>query len=295
MIYFKTNPDIKIFVEIYNNNLPVQHFHDFIKKDFSNIKKYRFGPIEIWSLMNPNDYLFNLYGKNIFKYIKIQDSDILVRDPKTLYDCKYNYWSSYTSDYWKKKQIERLKILTDIFDKYKIPYWIDGGTLLGAIRNGNLCLFDDDVDIAFFNHNKPIINKIINNYNFKYSNFLPFIVRNATIFKYERNDSDIQKIYIGNRNIRNWDRNLNASYALNTLYSIDTLYYYLHNNSIYISDSYQLKDTCREGQQRKFIAGVNKTIFDNLDTIKLGDYYFNCPKNPEQYVESIQRYGKKSS
>lgn len=41
-----------------------------------------------------------------------------------------------------------LKTITDILDSKKIIYWIDGGTILGAIRHGCLIPWDDDVDIC---------------------------------------------------------------------------------------------------------------------------------------------------
>lgn len=65
-----------------------------------------------------------------------------------------------------------LKALLDIthieLTKNKIKYWIDGGTLLGAIREGNLIKHDDDVDIGilykdFYNKLPKALEKI-NNY-----------------------------------------------------------------------------------------------------------------------------------
>ena len=36
----------------------------------------------------------------------------------------------------------------DIFEKYSIKYWIDDGTLLGIIRDGDLIPWDHDVDVG---------------------------------------------------------------------------------------------------------------------------------------------------
>lgn len=43
---------------------------------------------------------------------------------------------------------EEFKFTIEILDRNKIPYYIEGGTLLGAIRNGGLIPNDDDIDIA---------------------------------------------------------------------------------------------------------------------------------------------------
>jgi lipopolysaccharide cholinephosphotransferase len=40
-----------------------------------------------------------------------------------------------------------MKDIHELFDFYKIEYWIQGGTLLGSLRHGGLMLWDDDIDI----------------------------------------------------------------------------------------------------------------------------------------------------
>lgn len=43
-----------------------------------------------------------------------------------------------------------LETIVELLDKYKIRYFIDGGTLLGAVRGGDIIPYDTDADIGIF-------------------------------------------------------------------------------------------------------------------------------------------------
>ncbi len=49
---------------------------------------------------------------------------------------------------YKRRMIKMIFKTLDILEKYNIPYWLDDGTLLGIVRDGDLIPFDHDADIG---------------------------------------------------------------------------------------------------------------------------------------------------
>ena len=80
-----------------------------------------------------------------------------------------------------QKEMEILQIVDSICDKYGIQYYIDGGTLLGAVRHGGFIPWDDDIDLMML---RPDYEKLCNiaKQEFKAPYFFQNIYTDNTMF-----------------------------------------------------------------------------------------------------------------
>lgn len=65
--------------------------------------------------------------------------------------------------------VSMIKIFTDALDKYRIPYSLYGGTLLGAVRHKGMIPWDHDSDIAVFSDDyKMVLKELFDTYKFTF-------------------------------------------------------------------------------------------------------------------------------
>jgi phosphorylcholine metabolism protein LicD len=61
----------------------------------------------------------------------------------------------------KVEALELLELSAKIIDRCKMNYWLDGGTLLGIVRENRLLPWDDDIDISMLNPGQKQLKNLI--------------------------------------------------------------------------------------------------------------------------------------
>lgn len=146
---------------------------------------------------------------------------------------------------------ECLKVLTDKFISEEIIYWIDFGTLLSAYRDGEMFYNDYDVDLCIFKYQKQKVIDILNDFQNK----------NKLTVLYGTEGNVIMLEFLGdNIKSRRFD--------------------------IYICEKNKnLVQMCHYNNN----YGFKYFYVDELDKIKLGSYFFNCPRHLSNFLRL--RYG----
>ncbi len=70
---------------------------------------------------------------------------------------------------------QMLKVIDQLFTEHNIPYWIDGGTVLGAVRHNGIIPWDDDADLVYYSEDEERILALADEfakYGFVLSKFL---------------------------------------------------------------------------------------------------------------------------
>ena len=68
----------------------------------------------------------------------------------------------------KEHLVELLKFVTAVLENNKIKYWLDYGTLLGAVREGGQIAWDDDCDISILLEDEEKVRTILTNNSYGY-------------------------------------------------------------------------------------------------------------------------------
>lgn len=73
--------------------------------------------------------------------------------------------------------LKMLKDVTDLLDKNQIDYWLEGGTLLGVVRENRLLPWDNDLDLSVKEDEWLKVKKVLKQIRYRLKNKLRYRVR----------------------------------------------------------------------------------------------------------------------
>jgi phosphorylcholine metabolism protein LicD len=211
----------------------------------------------------------------------------------------------------KEKSIETLKKIKKILDKYNINYWLDEGTLLGAVREKKLIEWDHDIDLSIWYKDlekiKPLFDEIKK------------IGVEVCFFEWKKHIKIIEKGYEIDINLyhlkdgqatRTWHVHTKLGRIVD--YFIWTIYLKNPENRkfnvpFFITKSLvKLSNILPKGMNKKILnillkiyqkngcrfvqVAMPSHFFKDLTTLEFYKMDFNVPKKTEDYLE--YRYGK---
>ena len=192
--------------------------------------------------------------------------------------CKYNYVNK-IKQINKKTTVNLAKLINKIsifLDEYKIEYWLDGGTLLGAVRNGKIIPWDDDIDLAIPKESyEKLYNIVLNLQQDKLKNALYYVSKKHKL-KFYWSSKFIDKSLSKSLYTLNYPAMLFVEHSdINVPYKCDLIMYFKENNK-YITNYPPWKDT--------YYYNI-KDIYP-LKNIKFENNYYKCVNNPIQYLNN---------
>lgn len=100
---------------------------------------------ELLSIKNENEELKKIIEENKRNYDRILDSYNQQFSTLFLY---YDLKSKGPLRNFQRLNQELLNFVVNVLEKYDLKYWLDYGTLLGAVRHGGYIPWDDDIDLG---------------------------------------------------------------------------------------------------------------------------------------------------
>lgn len=167
------------------------------------------------------------------------------------------------NDCCKKNLLQTLIFIDKIFNENKIIYWLDYGTLLGAVRNGAIIDYDDDCDIGVLRQDFEKILKLSDTFRLAGYCLLTYFYPDFIRLDFSRENDLHVDIFI-------WE-------FTRLMFDNDPIERIVLNRTSYLP-----KD---EKKGKHFPAYF---LFP-MEKIKLSGYDFYCPTNPKRFVEF--RYG----
>lgn len=229
------------------------------------------------------NYIYNLPHGNDFSELETQ----LETHEKVLDSYNY-YFDTLFIDYQQQSKgllanmqelcDELLFFVGNVCDKHGLPWWLDGGNLLGGVRHNGFIPWDDDVDIGILRKDYHKLNKVLPS-EIKEHNLSDFVDIGYRYRKYQRKEVVNGFLQVFVRDLPNNDRTVFAGVDV---FPFDFLVSYEESE---IGDLYE---KAKLGFYKKLTEGSDtKQLYMGLDEEEVMEEYFktlNLSYEPTKYL-----------
>ena len=169
-------------------------------------------------------------------------------------------------DKYLEKSLRLLERATTLLEKYNIPYWLEGGTLLGIIRENRLLPWDNDLDISIRSEDFDRLRRILP--KFYYRGMI------AKVREHKIDDPPFQKGEV----------RLIKVYATKYLFFKTPLVL-----DIFVKKKLDDQYYWVVGVKRRAKKAVPARFYDELTTVQFNHKTYSIPKLTDEYL--TYRYG----
>ena len=169
-------------------------------------------------------------------------------------------------DKYLEKSLRLLERATTFLEKYNIPYWLEGGTLLGIIRENRLLPWDNDLDISIRSEDFDRLRRILP--KFYYRGMI------AKVREHKIDDPPFQKGEV----------RLIKVYATKYLFFKSPLVL-----DIFVKKKLDDQYYWVVGVKRRAKKAVPARFYDELTTVQFNHKTYSIPKLTDEYL--TYRYG----
>lgn len=156
--YYSKHSDVKK-----RNMLPLIHYA-LIGIDKKGDAAYSINPDEKFHMINSKNQINYLYKRINFLEQKINNQNAVIDNHQEYFNFIYQYKDIKAIGIQRNVQLHvlgMLKFIIKLCEKNNLVYWLDSGTLIGALRHKGFIPWDDEVDMCMPRKDCEILIKII--------------------------------------------------------------------------------------------------------------------------------------